>query len=73
MADINTIVEQLSGLTVLETSELVKALEAKYYDELKLVMRSKIDAENKDLRYDKMYSFKREEESDLNDVEKAEL
>ena len=36
-------------------------------------MRSKIDAENKDLRYDKMYSFKREEESDLNDAEKAEL
>jgi large subunit ribosomal protein L7/L12 len=30
MADINTIVEQLSGLTVLETAELVKALEAKW-------------------------------------------
>ncbi len=30
MADINTIVEQLSGLTVLETAELVKALESKW-------------------------------------------
>jgi large subunit ribosomal protein L7/L12 len=30
MADINTIVDQLSGLTVLETAELVKALETKW-------------------------------------------
>jgi large subunit ribosomal protein L7/L12 len=30
MADINTIVDQLSGLTVLETAELVKALESKW-------------------------------------------
>lgn len=30
MADINTIVDQLSGLTVLETAELVKALEGKW-------------------------------------------
>jgi len=30
MADINAIVEQLSGLTVLETAELVKALEGKW-------------------------------------------
>ncbi|MDX2226199.1 MAG: 50S ribosomal protein L7/L12 [Verrucomicrobiae bacterium] len=30
MADINAIVDQLSGLTVLETAELVKALETKW-------------------------------------------
>jgi len=30
MADINTIVDQLSGLTVIETAELVKALEGKW-------------------------------------------
>lgn len=30
MADINAIVDQLSGLTVIETAELVKALEAKW-------------------------------------------
>ena len=30
MADINTIVEQLSGLTVLEVAELVKTLETKW-------------------------------------------
>jgi large subunit ribosomal protein L7/L12 len=30
MAEINTIVDQLSGLTVLETAELVKALETKW-------------------------------------------
>ena len=30
MADINTIVDQLSGLTILETAELVKALEGKW-------------------------------------------
>ena len=30
MADINTIVEQLSGLTVLEVADLVKQLEAKW-------------------------------------------
>ena len=30
MADINTIVDQLSGLTVIETAELVKALESKW-------------------------------------------
>ena len=30
MAEINTIVDQLSGLTVLETAELVKALEGKW-------------------------------------------
>ena len=30
MANIDTIVEQLSGLTVLETAELVKALEGKW-------------------------------------------
>jgi large subunit ribosomal protein L7/L12 len=30
MADINTIVDQLSGLTVLQTAELVKALESKW-------------------------------------------
>jgi large subunit ribosomal protein L7/L12 len=30
MADINSIVDQLSGLTVLETAELVKALEGKW-------------------------------------------
>ena len=30
MADINAIVDQLSGLTVLETAELVKALEGKW-------------------------------------------
>ena len=30
MADLNAIVEQLSGLTVIETSELVKALEGKW-------------------------------------------
>ena len=30
MADITTIVEQLSGLTVIETAELVKALESKW-------------------------------------------
>lgn len=30
MANIDSIVEQLSGLTVLETAELVKALEAKW-------------------------------------------
>lgn len=29
MADTNTLVEQISGLTLLETSELIKALEAK--------------------------------------------
>src|SRR5688572_14330662 len=30
MAEINTIVDQLSGLTVLQTAELVKALETKW-------------------------------------------
>jgi len=30
MADIDTIVDQLSGLTVIETAELVKALEGKW-------------------------------------------